>query len=327
MQDTKRLRCAIYARFSTNLQRSASIDDQIRQCREYADRNGYLVVDGYVRSDEAISGATLQGRKGLESLVDAAKKTPRPFDAILLDDTSRLARSTADASKTVEILKFNSVAVISISQGIDSRESGARQLLTLNAMMDEEFNVGVADKVHRGQEGRVLQGLVSGGRCYGYRNVPIEDPTRIAKYGRPAVTGVRAEIVEEQANVVRRIFKMCSDGMSLSKMAKMLNADGVLSPEPSRNRKIRSWCPSSIRELLLNERYKGINVWKLTFGTGRRRTEIRKPAARSAARGQNLSRNMSKCQIGVLCPTSYGIQRMRALGNVSYGLAVRASRV
>ena len=193
---------------------------------EYADRNGYLVVDGYVRSDEAISGATLQGRKGLQSLVDAAKKVPVPFDAVLLPHLST-GPNTADALKTVEIFKFNNVAVISISQGIDSRESGARQRLTLNAMMDEEYNIGVADKVHRGQEGRVLRGLVSGGRCYGYRNVPIEDPTRIAKYGRPTVTGVRAVIVEEQANVVRRIFQMCADGMSLTKVTKTLNAEGV----------------------------------------------------------------------------------------------------
>ena len=264
MHDRNRMRCAIYARYSTNLQRSASIDDQIRQCREYAARNGYLVVDGYVRSDEALSGASLQGRKGLESLMEAAKEMPRPFDVVLVDDTSRVARNTADALKTVEIFKFNGVAVISVSQGIDSRQNGARQLLTLNAMMDEEYNFGVADKVHRGQEGRVLQGLVPGGRCYGYRNVPIEDPTRIAKYGRPAVTGVRAEIVEEQANVVRRIFTMCADGMSLAKMAKTLNAEGVLSPEPSRNRKERSWCTSSIREMLLNERYKGIQVWNRT---------------------------------------------------------------
>jgi hypothetical protein len=45
-------------------------------------------------------------------------------------------------------------------------------------MMDEQFLVGLADKVHCGQEGRVLNGLVSGGRCFGYRNIAIEDPNR-----------------------------------------------------------------------------------------------------------------------------------------------------
>ena len=75
-------------------------------------------------------------------------------------------------------------------------------------MMDVQYLVGLADEVHRGQEGRVLKGLIPGGRCYGYVNVPIEDPSRQGKYGRPAVSGVRLEIHQEQARVVRRIFEM-----------------------------------------------------------------------------------------------------------------------
>jgi DNA invertase Pin-like site-specific DNA recombinase len=152
-------------------------------------------------------------------LVDAAKRDPRPFDILLVDDTSRLARNTEDSLRTVAIFKIYGVGVVSVSQGIASRQKSARQLLTLHAMMDEQYIVGVADKVHRGQEGRVLQGLISGGRCYGYRNVPIEDPTRLGKYRRPAVLGVRGEIDEEQAAVANRIFQMCADGLSLAQMA------------------------------------------------------------------------------------------------------------
>lgn len=58
------MRCAIYARFSTNMQRAASIDDQIRQCRDYASRQeGYVIVEQYVRSDQAQmeSAATRSG--------------------------------------------------------------------------------------------------------------------------------------------------------------------------------------------------------------------------------------------------------------------------
>ena len=131
-------------------------------------------------------------------------------------------------------------------------------------MIDEQYIVGVADKVHRGQEGRVLQGLVSGGRCYGYINVPIKDPTQIAKYGRPTVIGVRAEIDQEQASVVRRIFSMCADGMSLAQIAKALNAEGVPAPQPAKNRKHRAWGTSSIHEMQHNERYRGVSVWNRT---------------------------------------------------------------
>jgi hypothetical protein len=56
----------------------------------------------------------------------------------------------------------------------------------LHGMMDEQFLQGLADKVHRGQEGRVLKGLVAGGPCYGYKNVPIEDASKSPSCAGPA---------------------------------------------------------------------------------------------------------------------------------------------
>ena len=159
------MRCAIYARYSSDLQREASIEDQVRKCREHADRQGWAILDEYVRFDEAVSAASIAGRDALQNLIDEAKKTPRPFDRLLVDDTSRLARNIEDALRVTEILKFYGVYVTSVSQGIDSQHKTGRQLLTLHGMMDEQFLVGLADKVHRGQEGRVLKGLVAGGRC------------------------------------------------------------------------------------------------------------------------------------------------------------------
>jgi site-specific DNA recombinase len=61
------LRCAIYARYSTDKQNPLSIDDQIRKCREFAARNAWEVLDAHLYSDEAISGAT-DDRSGLQSL-------------------------------------------------------------------------------------------------------------------------------------------------------------------------------------------------------------------------------------------------------------------
>jgi site-specific DNA recombinase len=172
------MRCAIYARYSSDLQRNSSIEDQIRKCKEFAERQGWIVLDDYIRSDAAISGAALAGRGALRSLIEAAKKKPRPFDRILVEDTSRLARNLSDALSLVDKLDYYGVFVVSVSQGIDSQQKSARSLLTLDGMVDEQFLVALADKVHRGQEGRVLKGLNPGGRCYGYVNVPIEDPTK-----------------------------------------------------------------------------------------------------------------------------------------------------
>jgi hypothetical protein len=61
-----------------------------------------------------------------------------------------------------------------------------------------------------------------------------------------------------------RIFQMYATGNSYSRIAKTLNAEGVTSPQPPRKGKIRSWCPSAIREMLLNEKYRGVEVWNRT---------------------------------------------------------------
>ena len=184
----------------------------------------------------------------------------------------------------VERLPFRGVGVIFVSQGIDTLEKTARQLVTLHGMMDEQFLVGLADKVHRGQEGRVLKGLHPGGKCYGYINVPIEDPTRQGKYGRPAVAGVELTIHAEQAEVVRRIFRMYADGAGLAQIAKTLNEERVQAPQPPRTRPMQAWCPSSIREMLRNERYRGVQVWN--------RTE----KARNPETGRKVSKDRPKDQ-------------------------------
>ncbi len=258
------IRCAIYARFSSDLQRPTSIEDQIRRCREFAERQGWIILEEFVRFDEAKSAATLAGRDALHFLLSAAKSKPAAFDCLLVDDTSRLARYLPDVLSMNDRLRYYGVFIYAVAQRLDCREKTARPLLTLHGMMDEQFLVSLAEKVHRGQEGRALKGLQPGGKCYGYRNVPIEDPTRSAKYGRSAVSGVRLEIVEEEAAVVRRIFAMYARGSSLATIAKQLNAEGVVAPQTPHTRQIRAWGPSSIREMIRNERYRGVFVWNRT---------------------------------------------------------------
>ena len=103
------MRCAIYARYSSDLQRESSIEDQIRRCRDYAERQGWSVTDEFTRSDRAVSGATLAGREALLSLLEEAKLRPRPFDCLLVDDTSRLGRDLADVLRLVAILRYHDV--------------------------------------------------------------------------------------------------------------------------------------------------------------------------------------------------------------------------
>src|SRR5437879_13322159 len=81
-----KIRCAIYARYSSEQQRKTSIVDQIRKCREAAEKNGWIVLDEFIRFDEELTGRTLVGREGIADLIQLAKQRPKPFDAIIIED-------------------------------------------------------------------------------------------------------------------------------------------------------------------------------------------------------------------------------------------------
>lgn len=114
-------RCAIYARFSSDKQKDTSIDDQVRNCRDFADQMGWVVLPEYIRSDEGISGAALETRPALLSLRDDAKSDPHPFDYILVDSTSRFGRELSDTLKLTKILKFHDVNLYFVTQRLDTK--------------------------------------------------------------------------------------------------------------------------------------------------------------------------------------------------------------
>ncbi|MCU1284045.1 MAG: recombinase family protein [Acidobacteriales bacterium] len=254
-------RCAIYARYSSDMQRAASIDDQIRQCKEKAGSKGWLVLEEHIYKDAAISGASVIGRSGLAKLLEAAQQRPRPFDCVLIDDTSRFGRHLPQTLAMTEQLEYLGVFLYFVTLDLDTRAASSRTIHTVTGLMDEQYVKSLSEKVHRGQRGRFLNKCNPSGRCYGYRNVPILHPSKIMEYGRPAVIGVEQRVLEEEAKIVRRIFEMYSTGSSFTKIAKKLNAEGVLSPQPSRTRKIRAWHMSGVRDVLFNVRYRGIARW------------------------------------------------------------------
>jgi site-specific DNA recombinase len=201
------VRCAIYARYSSDNQRKSSIEDQVRNCREIAERKGWVVLESAIYTDIEKSGTTLYGRDALQAAVAAAKLKPRPFEYILIDDSLRLGRNKADDFKTVEILKFHGVHLYFCEDMLDSAESWFEQAFHFKAQIDQEYSRSLGQKVKRGRRGRYLAGFNPGGACYGYKNIPVEDFTRKGEYGRPAVIGVNQVIDPEEAAVVVRMFE------------------------------------------------------------------------------------------------------------------------
>ncbi len=203
--------------------------------------------------------ATLLERVGLQSLINDAKRTPRPFDALMIDDTSRFGRNLTLVLQLMEQLKSTGVFLYFVSQNLDSRQPNFRQLFIMNGMMDEYYLEGLKAKTHRGLEGRFLAGMVAGGRCYGYKNVPIEHPFKKGLYGRPEIIGVKAKKVPSEAETILRIFRMyAEDHLSLIAIAKQLNTEGTTPPPARLDNPDPSWSHSPVRCILHNDRYRGV---------------------------------------------------------------------
>ena len=255
-------RCAVYARYSSEKQNALSIDQQIRKCRECAQREGLQVIEECIFTDEAITGAT-DNRAGLQKLLETAKEKPVRFNVILVDDTSRLSRRLADALRIKEQLDFLGVRVIFVSQGFDSSAPQSQTLLTVHGLVDGLYLDEPREKTFRGVEQLALSGLHTGGRVFGYRHVPIESVTKRDAYGRPEIAGVRLAVDINQGATIRRIFSRYAAGHSMKRIAIDLNRDDIPSPQPREGRP-QSWAQSSVRHILMNHRYRGVVIWGKT---------------------------------------------------------------
>lgn len=130
------LRCAaVYARYSTDRQSTSSIDDQVRKCRQYAEANSLQVAEQHIYADQGLSGVG-SDRPALKRVLDLALSCNPPFRAILVDDTSRLSRTTEEALSIFKRLNFAGVQLIAVSQGIDSAHEQSEMLVTVHGLVD-----------------------------------------------------------------------------------------------------------------------------------------------------------------------------------------------
>ncbi len=239
------IRVALYARYSSDNQRDASIEDQLRQSRDYAERQGWTVVESY--TDRAISGASLI-RPGIQKLM--ADVQTRQFDIVLSEALDRISRDQEDVAAVFKRMRFAGVRLVTLSEGeISELHVGLKG--TMNAL----FLKDLALKTHRGIRGRVEAGKLGGGNAYGYRVVKQLD----AK-GDP-IRGER-EIIEQEAEIVRRIFREYAAGKGPQRIAADLNREGIASPSGGR------WSDTTIRGsrtvgsgILNCELYIGIIRW------------------------------------------------------------------
>jgi site-specific DNA recombinase len=256
------VRVAFYARFSSDLQRAASIEDQFRNCRKRADAEGWSIVAEF--ADEAISGSDNRRPQYLAMLQAAARKE---FDILIVDDLSRLTRDNVEQETTMRRLEFQGIRIIATSDGYDSQSKSRKIQRGFKGLMNEMFLDDLRAKVHRGLEGQALKGRWCGGRPYGYRLQAIADPSRLDAYGNPSKIGTTLALDPVQAPIVREIFERFVAGASWAAIARELNARGIASPGSTWKRTTRrhsGWMGNGVRVILLNPLYTGAMRWNAT---------------------------------------------------------------
>jgi site-specific DNA recombinase len=239
-------RVALYARYSSDSQREASIEDQFRLCREQAKRENWKIVGTY--KDAGVSGASMILRPGVQMLLRDAQAGQ--FDIVLAEALDRISRDQADIATLFKHLRFANVPIVTLAEGeISELHVGLKG--TMNAL----FLKDLADKTHRGLRGRVEQGKAGGGLCYGYRVLKKLDERG------DLIRGDR-EIDDYQANVVRRILRDFASGIGPRAIAAALNKEGIAGPEG------KLWNDTSIRGhvkrgtgVINNELYIGRLIW------------------------------------------------------------------
>ena len=212
MKQPSQKTAAIYARFSSDLQKDRSVDDQFFDCETYAKRLGLKVIERF--SDSAKTGTTMHGRTGARELMLAVKA--RKFDVLIAESTSRVARDTEDLAGICKRLKHSEIEFNTINQGvIDNMKAG------LNGIIDSEFIKNLVVGIKRGQNGLVREGLIPGTVTYGYDRIEVS----------PGIFKPAERVInEQQAKIIRRIFTEYANGDSPRKIAAGLSSDSVTTP-------------------------------------------------------------------------------------------------
>jgi site-specific DNA recombinase len=110
--NSQTVRAALYARVSSDLQSTASIEDQLRICAEWAAKQGLLVAGSY--TDQGISGASLI-RPGIQKLLQDA--AAGKFDIILTESLDRVSRDQEDIAHVYKRMRFLGTRIVTLSEG------------------------------------------------------------------------------------------------------------------------------------------------------------------------------------------------------------------
>ncbi len=227
------MKVAIYARFSSSSQREASIDEQVKVCKDYAKKNDFEVVKTY--SDSALTGKT-DDRPALRKLLSDSSKNK--FNAVLVYSIDRFGRDLVQTLLNEKKLSDNNVALISATEHFSNDPSG---VFFRNIMMSyaQYYSDELSVKIKRGMDYNAEKCLYNGG------GVPL---------GYKISKDKHFEVDPDTAPIVQCIYEMYADGKNVTEINSYLNAQGF------KTAKGGAFNKNSLHTILKNKRYLGYYI-------------------------------------------------------------------
>ena len=257
-------RAAEYVRMSTEHQQY-STENQADKIREYAAQRGVEIVRTY--ADEGKSGLNIGGRLALQQLIKDVEAGTTDFQMILVYDVSRWGRfQDADESAYYEyICRRAGIHVTYVAEQFENDGSPVSTIVKgVKRAMAGEYSRELSTKVFAGQCRLIEMGFRQGGPAgFGLRRVLIDQTGSIkSELTRGEHKSLQTDRVilmpgpDSEVQSVNQIYKwFIEEGISESEIAARLNGSGV------RTDLNRDWTRATVREVLINEKYIGNNVY------------------------------------------------------------------
>lgn len=232
---------AAYIRVSTDDQLDYSPESQLDEIKKFSEKNGYIILEDCIFMEpEGHSGKKADNRPEFQRMIATAKQTPKPFDAILVWKFSRFARNQDESTFYKSMLRKKlGIDVISVSEPVLDGMYG-RLIEMIIEWQDEFYSYNLAAEVTRGMKKKAEKGEPQVLPPLGYR-VPYK--------------GAVPEIVPDEADIAKLIFRMFLEGDSPFTIARYLSEHGVTG---KRGGHIWSNC---IKRMLSNPYYIGYSRW------------------------------------------------------------------
>ncbi len=245
-QTERRLKVAAYCRVSTDQEeQESSYEAQISYYTEKIGNNADWQMAG-IFADEGITGTQAKKRPEFLKMIRLCRQ--RKIDMILTKSLSRFARNTVDSLKYIRDLKALGIAVVFEKENINTLETDTEMMLTIMSCFAQAESESISKNVSWG----IRQSFKNG-------NVPIQY-TKLLGYKKGENN--LPEIIPEEAEIVKEIFRSYLDGMSMNLIADRLNAKGLTTKgNGSPYRK------AVIQRILTNEKYTGDALLQKTYVT------------------------------------------------------------